>query len=199
MADLPGPQPPRRRRDPARARQAVLDAALKRFSAKGYAGTRLADVARDAGCSEALVYFHFKNKSELFREVVSRIDADARWFEPGDTPAAFVAHVREGELRYHNDARWRALDHVWGEALGGDRELLDLIRPQLRGAVEALEDLLVRIDPAQAADRRKHALLLLAVSYGTRVLRRYDPDAVSPEEAADLMALAAEAVVGRAK
>jgi hypothetical protein len=93
------------------------------------------------------------------------------------------------------DARWRALDHVWAEALGGERELLELIRPKLRTAVGALEETLAHLGDT---DTRRHALLLLAVSYGTRVLRRYDPDAVSPEEAADLMRLAAEIAVAPA-
>lgn len=191
----PAGAPPKRRRDSARAREAVLDAALKRFSAHGYVGARIADIAQDAGYSEALVYFHFQNKAGLFREVVTRIDADSQWFDDEETPEAFVARMREGELRYHLDARWRALDRVWAEALGGERDLLDLIRPQLRHSVAALEGLLGRFDHSKGTDRRQRALLLLAVSYGARVLRRYDPEAVSPEEAADLLAFAAEAVV----
>lgn len=84
---------------------------------------------------------------------------------------------------------------MWAEALGGDRDLLELIRPQLRHSVDALEHLLTRFDATGGADRRQHALLLLAVSYGARVLRRYDPDAVSPEAAADLLAFAANAAL----
>jgi len=173
----------------------VLDAALRRFSSHGYKGARIADIAKDAGYSEALVYFHFQSKAELFREVVSRIDAESQWFDPDETPDAFVAQMREGELRYHQDARWRALDHVWSEALSGERELLDLIQPQLQRSVGALEELLARFDQRGHSNRRSCALLLLAVSYGARVLRRYDPDAVTPEEAADLMAFAARAVM----
>jgi AcrR family transcriptional regulator len=182
-------------RDAERARAAILEAALRRFSSHGYRGARMADVARDAGCSEALVYFHFRTKAELFREVVSRIDAETSWFGDDATPEALVAHLRDGELAYHRDARWRALDHVWGEALAGEPDLLALLRPQVRGAVGGLEALLARFDPQDAADRRSLALLLLAVSYGTRVMRRYDPDAVSPEQAADLLAIAGRFVV----
>ena len=182
-------------RDPARAREAILDAALRRFSSHGYVGARIADVAKDAGYSEALVYFHFQTKAGLFREVVSRIDADTTWFQDDGTRTAFVERMYAGELHYHTDARWRALDHVWAEALGGERELLEFIRPKLRTAVGALEETLAHLGDT---DTRRHALLLLAVSYGTRVLRRYDPDAVSPEEAADLMRMAAELAVARA-
>ena len=183
-------------RDAERAREAILDAALKRFSAHGYQGARIADIAKDAGYSEPLVFHHFKNKATLFKEVVSRIDADSSWFDDETTPEALVQHLREGELRYHEDARWRALDRVWAEALGGDSDLLGLIRPQLRTSVGGLESLLGRFD-AGGSDRRMLALWLLAVSYGSRVLRRYDPDAVTPDEAARLMQLTAEVVMQR--
>lgn len=189
--------PSRPARDAEHARKALLDAALKRFSAHGYQGTRLADVARDAGYSEALVYFHFRTKQALFEAVVSSLDSESRWFDDEATPEALVAAMREGELRYHRDARWRALDPVWAEALGGERDLLELLRPNLRHAVGSLEDLLGRFDPDGTADRRRLALLLLAVSYGARVMRRYDPDWVSPEEAADLLGLATELALGR--
>lgn len=182
-------------RDAERARQSILDAALKRFSAHGYKGARIADVAADAGYSEGLVYHHFRTKAELFREVVSRIDRETSWFDEDSTPEALVAHLRDGELRYHLDARWRALDHVWSEALGGDRDLLALLRPQLRGATGALEGLLGRFDKVDHPARHQLALLLLAVSYGSRVLRRYDPEAVTPEEAANLLAFTGEVVI----
>ena len=182
-------------RDAEKAREAILDAALKRFSSHGYQGARIADVAADAGYSEALVYHHFKTKSELFREVVSRIDASTRWFDDEQTAEALVAHLRDGELRYHLDARWRALDHVWAEALAGDRDLLSLLRPQLQASIGSMEALLGRFDEVDHPKRRQLALLLLAMSYGSRVLRRYDPEAVPPEEAADLMRFVAEAVI----
>lgn len=183
-------------RDAARAREALLEAALRRFSKAGYTGARMADIAADAGYSEALVYFHFQTKAALFREVVGRIDAQTRWWSPDDgSPEAFVAGMREGELRYHLDARWRALDRVWADALGGDRELLEMIRPQLRAAVGALAGQLERFDADGTHDRRQLALLLLAMSYGTRVLRRYDPEAITPEEAAELMRFTAEAAL----
>ncbi len=197
-----GRRRPRKRppRDAEHAREALLDAALRRFSAHGYVGTRLADVASDAGYSEGLVYFHFKNKAGLFREVVGRIDADSAWLAPATDRDALVQQLHDGELRYHRDARWRALDHVWAEALAGQRDLLQMIRPQLRNAVGELEGLLSSLEGSADDDDTRHqqALLLLAVSYGARVLRRYDPDFVSPEQAADLMALAARAVLVRA-
>ncbi len=188
--------PTRPARDPTHARDAILDAALKRFTAKGYRGARISDIAKDAGYSEALVYFHFSTKAELFRAMVQRIDVENDWYADTDeTAEALVEHMRQGELRYHNDARFRGLDHVWAEALGGEKDLLDLLRPQLRTAIDGLDAQLGRFDAGAHPKRTQLVHLLMAVSYGTRVLRRYDADAISPEEAAELLAFTTSVVL----
>ena len=48
----------------------ILNAALEEFIAKGYAGTRLDDVARRAGISKGLVYVYFDTKEDLFEAVI---------------------------------------------------------------------------------------------------------------------------------
>ena len=48
----------------------IIDAALKVFSRKGYADTRMADIAREAEMSYGLVYHYFENKEKLFDAIV---------------------------------------------------------------------------------------------------------------------------------
>ena len=48
----------------------IVDAALKVFSRKGYADTRMADIAREADMSYGLVYHYFENKENLFDAIV---------------------------------------------------------------------------------------------------------------------------------
>jgi len=48
----------------------IIDAALKVFSTKGYASTRMADIAKEAGMSYGLVYHYFENKEKLFDAIV---------------------------------------------------------------------------------------------------------------------------------
>ncbi|MCU6496219.1 TetR/AcrR family transcriptional regulator [Rugamonas sp. A1-17] len=50
--------------------QELLAAALDQFVERGYAGTRLEDVARRAGVSKGTLYLYFANKEELFKAVV---------------------------------------------------------------------------------------------------------------------------------
>lgn len=50
--------------------QELLEAALDLFVERGYAATRLDDVARQAGVSKGTLYLYFTNKEELFKAVV---------------------------------------------------------------------------------------------------------------------------------
>src|SRR5690348_16342731 len=50
--------------------QELLAAALDLFVERGYASTRLEDVAKRAGVSKGTLYLYFENKEELFKAVV---------------------------------------------------------------------------------------------------------------------------------
>ncbi len=53
-------------------RRRIVDSAIKVFAEKGYHGTRISDIARDAEIAYGLVYHYFRNKEEIldtiFRE-----------------------------------------------------------------------------------------------------------------------------------
>jgi AcrR family transcriptional regulator len=51
-------------------RQAIIEAAMDEFIARGYAATRLDDVARRAGVAKGTIYLHFKDKEALFQELI---------------------------------------------------------------------------------------------------------------------------------
>jgi AcrR family transcriptional regulator len=63
------PKPRWERRKDARP-QELLAAALDLFVERGFASTRLEDVARRAGVSKGTLYLYFTNKEELFKAVV---------------------------------------------------------------------------------------------------------------------------------
>ncbi|MGQ6585444.1 multidrug efflux transporter transcriptional repressor AcrR [Serratia sp. IR-2025] len=50
-------------------RQQILDAAVREFSERGVAATSLTDIATAAGVTRGAIYWHFKNKVDLFNEV----------------------------------------------------------------------------------------------------------------------------------
>src|SRR5262245_26098644 len=59
-----------RARRSAERRDAILAAALKEFSERGFAATRLDDVARRAGVAKGTIYLHFADKETLFQELI---------------------------------------------------------------------------------------------------------------------------------
>jgi len=65
----PRAEPRWERRKDARPSE-LLDAALELFAEKGYAATRLEDVAGRAGVSKGTLYLYFDSKEELFKAVV---------------------------------------------------------------------------------------------------------------------------------
>jgi AcrR family transcriptional regulator len=77
-----------RRRKQARPEE-ILSAALESFAERGFAATRIEDVAARAGISKGTLYLYFDGKEELFKAVVrqallpnlARIEALAASFE----------------------------------------------------------------------------------------------------------------------
>jgi AcrR family transcriptional regulator len=63
------PKPEERQIDPERTRAALMEAALCEFSAKGFAGARVRDIATRAGVSKDLIAYHFGGKEGLYQEV----------------------------------------------------------------------------------------------------------------------------------
>ena len=59
-------------------RDRLLAAAELAFAAKGYDGSRIADIAQSAGVSAGAVYFRFRDKEALFGGIVERFAEDAQ-------------------------------------------------------------------------------------------------------------------------
>ena len=79
---LPAGEPRWRRRKADRPGE-IIAAALEVFSERGFAATRLDDVAKRAGLSKGALYLYFETKEELFRAVV------------GEAVGANLAHLEK--------------------------------------------------------------------------------------------------------
>jgi AcrR family transcriptional regulator len=55
------------------SRDEILQAATALFARRGFHETSMAEVAREAGVSKALIFWHFKTKEELFFAVLARL------------------------------------------------------------------------------------------------------------------------------
>lgn len=112
------PTTARRRRKEARP-QELTDAALALFVEKGFAATRLDEVAARAGVSKGTLYLYFDSKEALFKAVIREgvvpaIEAgEAMLAEQGDDPVAL--------LRIFLQSWW---DRIGSTTLGGIPKLM---------------------------------------------------------------------------
>ena len=95
MASDPSPPAPTHRR--ARRKEArpgeIIEAALRLFADRGFAATKLEDVAAAAGIGKGTIYLYFPTKEDLFRSVVRQavlpnLEAVAALTQAPDLPAA---------------------------------------------------------------------------------------------------------------
>lgn len=71
MARSPAPASKKRRKtEPSARRQAILDAGLCVFADDGFAAAKLDDVAAKAGVAKGTIYLHFRDKQDLFEQIV---------------------------------------------------------------------------------------------------------------------------------
>ncbi|MGC2780440.1 MAG: TetR/AcrR family transcriptional regulator [Bradyrhizobium sp.] len=54
----------------AERRAAIVQAAMDEFIARGFAATRLDDIAKRAGVAKGTIYLHFKDKESMFEELI---------------------------------------------------------------------------------------------------------------------------------
>jgi AcrR family transcriptional regulator len=99
-ADEEPSRAPRRRRKDARPAE-IVEAGLAEFAEKGFAATRLDDVARRAGVAKGTIYLYFADKEALFTAavqslagpVIGGLEAHVDAFE-GPTAAILEAIIR---------------------------------------------------------------------------------------------------------
>ncbi|MEV6151327.1 helix-turn-helix domain-containing protein [Nonomuraea sp. NPDC052129] len=98
-------RPDKRAERSRRTREKVVEAARELFVAQGYGATSLQEVADQAGVAVQTVYFVFRNKRTLFKDVVDTSIAgdtepvatmDREWFR-----AACAEPTAAGQLRAH--------------------------------------------------------------------------------------------------
>lgn len=110
----------RRTKDEAvETRNQILDAAERVFSERGVSRTSLTDIADAASVTRGAIYWHFKDKADLFCEMVGRVTMPMEHapcqIDPAsmDDPLASVRAMLVGILeRTSGDAQGRRVFHI---------------------------------------------------------------------------------------
>ncbi|MBX9869942.1 MAG: TetR/AcrR family transcriptional regulator [Burkholderiaceae bacterium] len=91
--------------------QELLDAALDHFVERGFAATRLDDVARAAGVSKGTLYLYFSSKEDLFKAVV----------QESVIPLLGEAEGMIERFDGNSEALFRTIVAIWWEKMGRTR------------------------------------------------------------------------------
>lgn len=158
------PAPHERQRDPERTKASILEAAIEEFSAKGFDGARVSQIAKRAGVNQQLISYYFDGKEGLYLEIGRRWRAHEAEAIPDDLSfAETIKHY----VRASVDSRFGGRMLVWeGLADSGDdgSEEARERNAQLRREAEQVRErqrageLDERLDPA--------ALVLIGMSAG---------------------------------
>jgi AcrR family transcriptional regulator len=186
-------------------RQRVLDAAAQVFGERGYAGARLADIARAAGFTKGAVYSNFGSKHELFAELITR-----------QVSSNLAASLAEVVARGNPGAVVEDTADVLARCVVTETGLLRLV---LEFAARAEHDEEIRAAYAEMARRHQAqlvevlaegaahlgvrftvplpqvALLIAGLRHGLGVLHAPDPDAVPAHLVRDAFAAALRGVL----
>jgi AcrR family transcriptional regulator len=121
------------------SRRALFDAAAAEFAARGYDGANVDRIARRARVNKAMIYYHFRSKAALYREILrdmfKAVATRVRAIAASDAPPenkirAYVeAIASEGEARPHFAPMWlreiaEGAEHVDTDVLGHVRDVL---------------------------------------------------------------------------
>jgi AcrR family transcriptional regulator len=139
---------------PAAARRsAIIEAALGVFSAGSYAGATTAEIAREAGVSEPILYRHFSSKRDLYFACVDeawlriRHKLEAKMDELG--PAAAWQNMRTSAMREVKTL----LPSLWMQAVteaGEDPEIRRFVRKHMREVHDFFAGCLGRVQESGA-------------------------------------------------
>ncbi|NUR84512.1 MAG: TetR/AcrR family transcriptional regulator [Nonomuraea sp.] len=151
------PAPHERQRDPERTKARILDAAIEEFSAKGFAGARVSEIAARAGVNQQLIAYYFDGKEGLYREIGRRWRAYETQAIPEDL--GFAEMIRR-YVRASADPKLGGRLLAW-EGLSGfgeDEEAARERDARLRQEVEAMRE---RQRAGEIDDRYDPAALML--------------------------------------
>lgn len=127
-------------------REAILEAARRRFERFGVPKTTMDEIAREAGCSRTTLYSHFRNKQDLYAQLLDQ-DAEAFIREASGVLESHASAGRKIRRIVEITRRTYARNQVMRLALAGDAEmsLESVARAFTRDQERRIIDLLRRV------------------------------------------------------
>ncbi len=191
-------------KDPQERRRRILAAAIEVLEDKGFAGTRIADIAAVAGTSPALVVYHFKTLDGALAEALGSVEDDFYHNVSAATPPNADAVERLRILSYFASVggpamgTWALYMEVWVRALrdGGARAMRRAVDARWRHTLTELITAGIDEGSFRCVDPPASALRLAALMDGLAVQAALADMDVPDEEMNRLWLEAAAAELG---
>ena len=180
----------RTRRGP-HTRKQILDASLRLFSERGFARTTVRDIAKQAGITDAAIYYHFESKRELLEALVeergflnslqnlARLQADAPLQETLHWTARGAINIMDENRDF--------LRLIIMEGLGGDEAALEQYDRLLGLWESALTAVLRRYEEKgelagnSVETVARHIIYTILMAFQESLLGRHMSPAATPE------------------
>ena len=144
----------------------LMEVAIDLFSERGYSTVTIQDITQRAGVAHSLVYYHFKNKEELFNKAVNNlIDKQIRQYRASLQQHTDPVELIEKWIQYNIDHATVLMKLV---RIMFDRSTSQNATPFARDAIRHFYD-------------EEHRILSINVARGVRQkqFRQVDPDSVA--------------------
>ena len=144
MTQGPATQPHAKRLSKDERRQAVLDTACRVFSRSSYRGATTAEIAREAGISEPILYRHFGSKRELYLACLEEAWASFRALAEqamAASPESCLGAIADAYMI--KGKKLRVID-LWIQALNEseDKVIAQAVRKQIREVRDFFADVI---------------------------------------------------------
>lgn len=144
-------------------RNEILAAGLDLFIRKGYAATKISDIAQLVGMSVGLLFHYFRSKEELYEELI-RVGISG--------PMSFMAPTDKEPLAFFEDAAKQILDYVKTESFSAKMFVLMSQAFYNGAAPQSVKNML------QGFDIFAPTALLMQKGQVNRTIREGDPYAL---------------------
>ncbi len=179
-------------------RDAILDTSAKLFNQYGYKEVSIRDIAQACGMTNAALYYHFKNKEDLFMAMLQRdhLKSLEALREAANGPGDLREDLKQLIMRYAELTceRRQSFQTMWRDV----KQMEDVRARKVFGEMqhEIMRPLIERLEQAEAAgeiksgEARLYARLLhgmgMALTYGGRQDKPHRISAQEVETAVDL-------------
>uniref|UniRef100_UPI004036B682 TetR family transcriptional regulator n=1 Tax=Polaromonas sp. TaxID=1869339 RepID=UPI004036B682 len=155
----------RTKEDALATRHSLLDAAELLFQAQGVSRTSLNDIARQAGTSRGAIYWHFKDKADLFNAMMERVTLpleqsleDVGRDGSADPLSQLCLGVRDALVRIATDPQTRRVLEVATQKV----EYVDELQAVRARHLAARSNFLAKVQHSLNAAARHRAITLAA-------------------------------------